>query len=663
MTEPASARAPFRADINGLRALSVVLVVLYHVGLKGASGGFVGVDVFFVISGFLMTGIVERGLEAGTFRYGQFLAARAARIWPALGATILASLVAGAFLLPPSDLRQVARQAGTAVLFWSNRFFRAHGGYDTDGADGNWFLHTWSLSVEWQFYMLYPLVLVAVARLAARLPGRDRAGGARSSAAPWVVGALAAASFVRYVVVSPVRPDDAFFLLTSRAWQMAAGGLAYWAARAASPGRWRATLSSAGVVLVGLAAAYLDRAHVAAAGLGWRSALPVAGAALVLWANDADNRLLRNPWIQRVGSASYSIYLWHWPLVVAAEISGVTSHHPVAAKAVVVAASLLLGWLSFKLVETPWRRGRAAARVPAQAIALLAGAGVAVLVVTATRGLAFRTRGGADVAPVAESDYYPDRCGNFLSRAEDLRTCTLTRDERRRVLVIGDSHAEHLWAWFEAASKVSVDFLTEAECPPIPNFERLQPGFHCLDYARAAWDAGASPRYDTVIVSARWLTVGGVGPPYCHREASGACPVVANMAERQALARDELRGVIESLLARGKTVVVFDETPEAPFKVPQRLERERFWFGAPRLVIDRATLDADAWLDGMFAELARRPGFHLVSLRPKLCDAHTCRVYDDAQVPIYFDASHFVPAWIIRNGDVFAPFVQTARTL
>jgi len=250
-----------------------------------------------------------------------------------------------------------------------------------------------------------------------------------------------------------------------------------------------------------------------------------------------------------------------------------------------------------------------------------------------------------------------------MKSAEELRVCPLVRDERRHVLVIGDSHAEHLYPWFEAASAVSVDFLTEAECPPMPNFRRLQPGFDCEGYAARAWAAAATPRYDTLIVSSAWyIAAGDNGLPYCHVEASGACARLLDLTERKRVARDELAAAVRGVLAAGKTVVVLDGTPEAPVKVPQRLDRERFWFGEMRLAIDPASLDAYAWTDALWDELAGTPGFHRVSLRPALCSASRCEVWDAALgLPVYLDQGHFGAAWIRRHGDVFAPYVQLVR--
>jgi peptidoglycan/LPS O-acetylase OafA/YrhL len=657
--EEANQPPRFRKDINGLRALSVGLVVLFHVGWKGAGGGFLGVDVFFVISGFLMTQIIDRRLRAGRFSYWRFLAERAARIWPALGAMLLVWLVGGVAFLPPSDLRELARQALGAASFWSNHYFLDRSGYDTGGADGNWLLHTWTLSVEWQFYVLYPLLLLAVARLAQR--------GHRRNLGPWVVAALALLSLARHVLLSRSHPSEAFFLLTARAWEMAVGGLVHWlgprTALGSSPRRSAA--STAGLLLIVGSALWFGLAHIAPVGLGWRSVVPVAGAAIVLWSAHGESFLFRPSWIQRLGSASYSIYLWHWPLVVASRLGDLPRLHPLATQVGLIVASIALGLLSFTYVESLSRHARGDVRWAALAkpLALLVLASLAALVVTATSGLAFRMpRGTPLVVPTREADYFPASCSNFMVTAAELRTCTIAKDDRRHVLVIGDSHAEHLYPWFARKSQVSVDFFTEAECPPVPNFDRLQEGFHCLDYATRAWRTAASPRYDTIIISGTWNLVGGNGPRYCHRDATGTCSPIVDRDQRRALIVAELRTAMESLLAAGKIVVVLDGTPESLVKVPQRLERERFWFGGVRLSIDRASLREYDWIDALFSDLTNRAGFHRVSLRPKLCDAATCRVYDDVlQRPIYVDQSHFDPQWIAQNGDVFAPFVRLSR--
>jgi peptidoglycan/LPS O-acetylase OafA/YrhL len=653
----------FRPDINGLRALSVALVVLFHLGVKGGAGGFIGVDVFFVISGFLMTRIVDGALEARTFSYIGFLGARATRIWPALAATLMAWLLFGAFVLPPSELHELARQAVAAGAFWSNKYFLDRSGYATDGADGAWFLHTWSLSLEWQFYMLYPLLLKGVAGLRARF------GTETGMGRPLGVGlglGLTALSLAHSLAQSSARPSAAFFLLPARAWELAAGGVVHWIARDAAPARarTRAFASYGGLALVLLTVAWFDLAHVGPVGPGWRSIVPVLGAGLVLWSAHSTNVFLANRAAQPIGRWSYSIYLWHWPLVVASRLTDLSRLHPNPTRALILCGSVLFGWLSFKLVEAPTHRRRVGGARPSLRwpVGGLLVAGVAALLVSKTNGLDFRMPRDAnarEVVAARESDYYPDACSNFMKEGKDLRRCPIEKDARRRVLVIGDSHAEHLYPWFRTKSAVSVDFFTEAECPPAPHFERMQAGFHCLDYATAAWAAAAEPRYDTVVLSAFWTLIGGTGPAYCHVDPAGRCAIVRNVEARRSLIREELRTVIRELLASGKTVVVLDDTPAAPMKVPQRVERELFWFGHVRLTIDKDTLREYEWIDGLLAELGGSPGFHRVSFRPLLCGEHACKVYDEArQRPIYVDDSHLDPEWIVRNGDIFAPFVK-----
>jgi hypothetical protein len=292
-----------------------------------------------------------------------------------------------------------------------------------------------------------------------------------------------------------------------------------------------------------------------------------------------------------------------------------------------------------------------------------------MVLVAALAGAALATDGLAARDPRQASDFtaydasirtllFPDaRCNNFRKPVEAMVVCPIERGSGRRLLVIGDSHAEHLWPWFVKHSQASVDFFGASECPPVPNFERLQSGYDCRRYAARAWQEARSPRYDTVVVSARWATVALAGPPYCHAVAQGRCEAVAP-ARKPGLVAEELRAAIELTLRAGKTVVLLDSAPEARVRVAKRLAREQFWYGAPRLWIDRDALRAEtAWLDPMLEGLRSQPGFRRVSLRDTLCDERRCRVYDDTLArSIYTDESHFDPVWIAENARFFEPF-------
>lgn len=649
-------RTDFRADLNGLRGISVALVLAFHLQAKGAGGGFIGVDVFFVLSGYLMTQIVCRGLADASFSYGRFVVARAARIWPALAALVLLLLVFGAWRLPPFDLQIMTEQARSALLFTSNHHFLDRSGYITHAGDTHWLLHTWSLSVEWQFYLLYPLLLMGLMKLTARK--QLVAAG---------VAVLMLLSLAWQLLQSRTHADASFFLLPGRCWELLAGGLVFllWRDAPAAPARWRSLASYAGLALVLGAALALGLLRMRPVGAVLWLLPPVLGVMLILWSDHQRNIVLRNPVLQRLGLWSYSVYLWHWPIIVGLRMTEYPLDHPQLTLLATVAGSLFMGWLSYSCVERPGAARAASAwrlaRKPVLAMGLAAGV---VFIATATQGFSFRQRGGPDfysgywatVKPL----YFPDECSNFKKPASDLKVCTVNKRLPARTLVIGDSHADHLYAWFVKHSAESVDFLTAAECPPVPHFERTQPGYACKDIANVAWGKVMSSSYDTVIVSARWSTVGLAGAPYCHQVAGKGCVFPASVEAKQALVLAELQAVVAAALKAGKTVAVVDGSPESRFSVPERLAREQFWYGSPRLSVPVATLlTQTAWLEPLFDAFRGTPGFHRVSLRGNLCDATRCRVFDEAlQRPIFIDESHFDPVWIAQQAELFTPFVR-----
>ncbi len=652
-------RSDFRADLNGLRGISVALVLAFHLQLKGAGGGFIGVDVFFVLSGYLMTQIIGRALAEGRFGYWHFVAARAARIWPALVALVVLLFAFGAWRLPPFDLQILAEQARAALLFVSNHHFLDRSGYITHAGDTHWLLHTWSLSVEWQFYLIYPVLLMGLMKLTTR----------RHTVAAVIAGLLVL-SFVWQLLQSGTQAQAGFFLLPGRCWEFLAGGLVFLLRReepATGPAPvWRALASYAGLAMVLGAALVIALWRRGAVGGVSVLLLPVLGVMLILWSGHQGNLVLRNPVLQHVGLWSYSVYLWHWPLIVGLRMTDYPLDHPGLTMGATVIGSLVMGWWSYSFIEQPWAaRGLSVwrtARKPAMAM-LLAGGVVAVA--TATEGLAFRLHGKPDfyrgypasIKPL----YFPDECDNYKKPVAELKTCPVRKRDPARTLVIGDSHGEHLYAWFVRHSPGSVDFFTASECPPVPHFERTQPGYVCQDYAAIAWRKALSADYDTVVVSARWLTVGLQGAPYCHQASEGGrCIAPPSLAAKQALIVTELKAVIAAVLKAGKTVVMVDGSPESRFRVPERIAREVFWYGQARLSVPMPGLIAqNLWLEPLFDAFGDTPGFHRISVRGRLCDGAMCRVYDSTlQRPVFFDESHFDPVWIAAQADLFAPFVR-----
>ena len=649
-------KSKLQTDINGLRAISVLMVVLYHFNLRILSGGFIGVDVLFVISGYLMTKIIFDGLLADRFHYGQFLLKRALRIFPALFAVVLALLLAGAVLLPPADLGNLATQCVRALLFVSNTYYAGQQGYFSAGLDDRWLLHTWSLSVEWQFYMLYPLIIWLGLKLDT-LAGAD----GRHRVFKLFLAAVAAASLAMCVVVDN---QSAFFSVATRSWQMIAGGLVYLARDLSwlRPLRGR-VLSYGGLALIAASAWVVHTLQLEQRWPSYYAILPVAGACLLLAARYENNVFLNNPIMDRLGAWSYSIYLWHWPIVIAFTITGLLDEAPKIAKLAGIPLSVVLGYLSFRYIE-PTRRLRAARALPATAALCAAGGvllGVAAIY-NATNGLEQRVGDPAvfqAAAAASRAPSYPAGCENRA--ADNSHFCRLHQGQAgAKVLVLGDSHAGHLYAWFSAHSAGDTTFYVKSGCPVIQGFERQGSDGGCRAYTKAAFELAASGDYQTVILSQNWTGFSPASTGICTVE-DGRCLSPAQAGDPQ-LSVTRTRDALQALLDKRIKVVVVDATPQFSFNVPKTIARQLFWHGtvathAPSPDMIQKNLD----FDRLFAGLSKDPNFALVSLRKDLCRGEVCRVYDDRnRIPVFIDKDHFNPAWMVLHGDQFRPFVSTA---
>ncbi|MDY6450725.1 acyltransferase family protein [Acinetobacter faecalis] len=321
----------FRYDINGLRAIAVLAVVIFHFNPQWLPGGFAGVDVFFVISGFLMTSIIFSGVEKNTFNVFKFYNARANRIIPVLAAMSAVLLVFGWFYLLPTDYRDLGRQIEKSSLFISNLLFAKGGGYFDTAEHTKWLLHTWSLSVEWQFYIFFPIIIIALKKF---LSFRNL---------KLVVLGLFLASFIYCIYATYKDSKTAYFLLTSRAWEMLLGGLAFlypWSLKNKSH---QIITQCLGIVLI-IASYFLMSKDTPWP--GYMALIPVLGAYLIVVANYQNNFLINNPISNSIGKWSYSIYVWHWPLVVLGFYFAFESWWIYG-----IPLSILLGFLSYQFIE------------------------------------------------------------------------------------------------------------------------------------------------------------------------------------------------------------------------------------------------------------------------------------------------------------------------
>ncbi|MUL63430.1 acyltransferase [Mycobacterium sp. CBMA 234] len=382
-------RSHFRPDIEGLRAVAVLAVVLFHAEMPGVGGGFVGVDVFFVISGFLITGLLWRETNTlGTIRLLRFYGARARRLLPASALVGIVTLIGAVLLLPPLEAKTAVGDGIASALYVSNYRFIFQGvDYSAPYLPPSPFLHYWSLGVEEQFYVVWPALIIATAWLIRRVRRRTRAEAA-SSARPYLVALalVAVGSLALSLVASYWAPFVAFFSLPTRAWQLAVGGLI-----ALTAGRWRRLTPRAAALagFAGLAAILVACVELSSATLypGIAALLPTLGAAAVIGAGCAlpargCGRLLGCAPMRAIGRVSYSWYLWHWPVLIFAPL--VLGHHlGLTARLTAALLSAGLAWLTMKFIENPLRFSVTVRNSVGRSLAL----GGAVTAITVTVGV------------------------------------------------------------------------------------------------------------------------------------------------------------------------------------------------------------------------------------------------------------------------------------
>src|SRR5579863_5037092 len=488
----------YRADIDGLRACAVVPVVLYHTGVPGITGGFVGVDVFFVISGYVISQRLLEDLHAGHFSIFDFYERRVRRIFPALFLVIALTAVAAYFLLLPTEMIDFAKSLAASAFFSSNIYFWKQSGYFDIASTLRPLLHLWSLAVEEQFYILTPVAMYVAYVLGSRW---------RLIFWPGFLVSLALS-----VAVTNTAPSANFFLLPTRAWELLLGVLLVLTPPPAPPNRSVAELCGAvGAILLFYAIFFLSEATSFP---GAHALYPCLGSALLLYSGSSwspvINRMLSIKPIVFIGVISYSLYLYHWPLIVMSRYY--LLRNPQGAEVVlVIAASFAFAVFSYKFVETPFRRKVFASRSSA-VFAQGAGAMVAALIVGlagAASGFAWRFPDFDEQAAPGIEQWQPGTC--FLGREQapdqwSLDKCTLTKGNKSDLLLWGDSFAAHYVPGLlanQSAIPFNIIEYTAAGCPPVVRFySYLIP--HCQQFNEKALDLIEKVHPNIVVISARW---------------------------------------------------------------------------------------------------------------------------------------------------------------
>lgn len=661
----------YRPDIDGLRAIAVVAVLIYHAFPAFLPGGFTGVDVFFVISGYLITQLVLSGVQAKTFSLRAFYARRVRRLAPALLVVLCTCSAFGWYALTPAEFQWLGRLIGWSAPFLGNGFMAVAGRYFDDTSYLNPLLHLWSLGVEEQFYLLWPILLI----LSVRHGVTRRA-----------LGAVIVTSLIISIWGALDAPAIHFYRLSCRAWELAVGamlavrtlptddGSAPGETLIRSSSELRAgALSWAGLALILGSAVLLngDRAFP-----GWWSAVPVGGAAMLIASGPStwfNGRILGSAPLTFVGRISYSLYLWHWPALAFSRIVIGRPLSPLVAGCALALASLA-ACASYYLVERPVRFGNGGRTV----VPVLLG-GLAVFTVfgvaAAARWVPARLSGPgfAEVDGAATDWQYP---GQFnLAKRSGFKPLVLHSHRPQTALFIGDSHIAQYWP---RASYVveehpdtarSLEFVAYAGCPPLPGVNAPSPGSSCDAMMEYAVSQAFRSDVDTIVLGAFWegYLIGEFSTDHrrhpIYRVGDPLRTTLDLNSRGTQEAFDEFQRLVSKLVSSGRRVFVVLPNPTSPLFVPSATlpAAARLALRVPREISvdpDRRTIDAAAFeafaapVTVRLRIIATETGARIVNPRETLCDKLICAAVAPDGRPLYRDSNHLRP-FFARERAVF----------
>lgn len=622
----------YRPDIDGLRAIAVTAVLGFHAFPTRVPGGFVGVDVFFVISGYLITTIIVSDLRRGRFRFRDFYTRRIARIFPTLAIVLLAVLAYGWFALLPREFATVGKHVAAGAGFVSNFTLIREANYFDPSSDLKPLLHLWSLAIEEQFYLLWPLALFLVWR---------------RPLIPIALG-IAAASFAVNIAIIHSHPTQAFYQPVTRAWELMLGAaLAVYRLDYPSrgPRHWG---SVAGLGLILFAIAFLD-GHTLMP--GWAALLPTFGTLLLIAAGpDAviNRRVLALRPMVGIGLISYALYLWHWPLLSFARILQGPLSNGLAWG--LLALATLLAWLTYVLVEGPIRRLRDKSPVVWPSLGGLTALGTAA--VLAFIGTIPARIDATQLEPfmrVTDENAFPGPNLRALPAPYERLKAQGTSD--REVLFIGDSNIEQYYPridWLEThgATKTAV-FATGGGCPPIPGVTEAQHP-HCQGLLEtAAAYAKDSGRVDTVVVAGLW-SVYLTEPSPVYQFLIDGVPLEQDFAHQQKSMK-AFTVWLSSLGGPNRRVVLLLPLPYHEDLNPAQMVHRSLLAPTPRLIVKTPTLqaiaDREARITNALTRAAATAGASTLDVAAHLC-TETCSPLTPAGGPRYRDNGHLLPSYV-----------------
>ncbi|MEQ6276907.1 acyltransferase family protein [Kluyvera huaxiensis] len=499
----------FRKDINGLRCYAVLLVVLFHYGVPGFSSGFIGVDIFFVVSGFLMSAIIIPGVLNRDFKLFDFYISRIVRIVPSIIFLLVIFYAISFTFAPPESFKDYSKYAIKSLLFVSNiAYLNLQNGYFTGDSDSNFLLHTWSLSVEWQFYLVYPLMIMLTASAIRKLKSLLT-----------LVLFILAASLLTSIHYSTIDSSFNFYTLFTRAWEMAFGGVVFILSQNKSK---NAILYRIGIVLLAISAYVSYNIQLWP---GYLALLPVISTALILYSANQHSIIFNNKASQLIGSASYSIYLWHWPIFVTLSYYELLTD--TLSRLFYSLFSILVGIVVYALFEKKASNKLKSLKKKQILALVLIPMIISIIVFDYTRSHSgFLWRGNANyqkasteiVLPNPDNGwcFYAIASNRKLNLGQDGLTCHIgSLNSKKKAILFGDSFAGHYIPFWDTVGKklnLDINAITTNWCGPSTGTEFLGPKTS-IAYKQCLFNreylAKNIENYDYLIFSGAWSYIVG----------------------------------------------------------------------------------------------------------------------------------------------------------
>lgn len=628
----------YRPEIDGLRAIAVLGVALFHLGLNSFSGGYAGVDVFFVISGFLITQFINARISEGRFSIAEFYERRVRRIVPALFVVCLFVWVVSYFLLLPTDFKSLGASLLSTTTFLANIFFWHKSGYFAAPAATEPLLHTWSLAVEEQFYILFPVFMILIAKTE------------KTTKKLLLIGSLVL-SFVFSAYTVNVASAFAFYWPISRAWEFLLGSLlALDVPSGVQSSSVRCGVSFTGLSLIAFSfIAYTPNTLFP----GFAALAPCLGTLLVIWAErpalTVAGKLLSFKPLTWIGLISYSLYLWHWPLIVFARY---VLGHALNTKEIIVVLllSIVLAWASWRFIEQPFRGRKTFTRRGVFLMATVAAGVLIALALTAYlgNGLPYRITAQARAYDLGALDYSPQRAQCLISRSSKPHWCHIGPQGKPQFFLWGDSHAAAMLPAFQAEAfkfRVSGESAAESACAPLLGAYRTNdPKKLCARFNAAVIAKIHASHIHTVFLVARWsMDVAGAtsfeldnGMPQIFIQDSKS--KTSSLAENKQVF---IRSLTRTLLAlRGDKVVLMLEAPNPDVMVPTYLaQRANAGLIGKKAYIPWRTRHTYREVQALITPLAKT--YRITVLNPSLmlCRHKRCLIAYNGKA-LYIDNQH-----------------------